>query len=512
MNKNRLLWATALLVAVIGLAVNARASLDLVGVFIKMTGNVPGNAVTISSGNIVADAGSAPFLTVNSLSECSANSACKLNIGAQPAIFYDFSAGLSSGFSFARASSAFEFGRATTPALTTFGSGSATAPAQDFSNGTVYGLGIWGARTNALRNGTFTGGASGVPGTLPTNVSGPTTLGGVGRSIVGFPTVQGMACMDIKFSTALGDGGSGTGTTASSWTDFYTFEGSNVIADANNQVNSNWVFAAVVGGSLANMDILKWVQGTYNNTPSLLGRSSGVDLTTLTSTLTQKTENRIENQSTAAYINPQLTIGWTSAVGTGKPINTTLRFCNAELETSASVASPPLPTSGSAVSRNADVVTHPFGYYPNGFTVAVKATIPQSGTAGESARCPLSISDGTTNNRLEMCKTPNVTTFPLTVANGGVATSIGTASVTPGTSFTYAFGLDASGNYGFSFNQANEVTGSTNAPSLKDLTTIKMGANADGTASFNGYDASMFLWPFGRLTGNDLKTLQARLP
>jgi hypothetical protein len=210
-------------------------------------------------------------------------------------------------------------------------------PATDFAGGVLRGTTVEPSSRNEIRNNTMQGAVVGSPGTLPTNWV--EALAGLTRQVVGVGVADGVDYIDIRLSgTASGGGASirfetNTGITASSaqaWTNSFWFS---VIAQpipANTyrfEVNERTDAGSFVTNNF-----------TAITNPTIYERKSN------TYTLV--------GGATVARVQPGINFNITS----GQSYDFTVRIGLPQMEL-GSVATSVIKTTGSAQTRNADVIT-----------------------------------------------------------------------------------------------------------------------------------------------------------
>lgn len=235
---------------------------------------------------------------------------------------------------FTRASTATYF-----DASGTLRSAAANAPRIDFDPATLAcrGLLVEEQRTNSIRNNTMQGAAAGTPGTLPTNWG--EVLSGLTREVVGSGLQNGVAYIDIRFS------GTTTSTQAS-----VRFEPISSIPGSVGQSWSISSFVSIAAGSLANISTVRVRIIERDASANYLTESS----TTFSpnSALSRFTHARTLSSATVAFVVPDVFFTFASGVA----IDITLRIGLPQLEQGA-FATSVIPTSGTAVTRSADVVS-----------------------------------------------------------------------------------------------------------------------------------------------------------
>ena len=210
------------------------------------------------------------------------------------------------------------------------------------------GLLLEGARTNSIRNNTMVGAVAGTPGTMPTNWSTFTGVTGLTRTIVGTGTENGISYIDIQIS----------GTPGSSGSYSIIFESATAMAALTGQFWNFSTYIKLAGGALTNVGTpgLSAQENTSGGS-FVAGGTSVVSFTPTSSGLaTQRySGNRtLSGGGTVAAVQDYLTFGVTS----GQAINVTLRIGLPQAEllsSSTQTASSPIPTTGSALTRSADI-------------------------------------------------------------------------------------------------------------------------------------------------------------
>ncbi|MFN3686086.1 hypothetical protein [Salinarimonas sp.] len=199
------------------------------------------------------------------------------------------------------------------------------------------------ARTNFVRRSDPTSAVPGTPGTLPT---GWNTTGGAGlsRQIVGVGTTLGLPWVDVRLF----------GTTENN-------SGIQIAFEANTQISASvgatWTasfFAAIAGGSLANINNVN-AQINERNTDGSAGASTTTSLLGgLDATMRRfSTSRQITNGPHAV---PRLTFGYDA----GAAIDVTVRLALPQFTPGAFVTSP-IVTTGTALTRDADILVLPLG-------------------------------------------------------------------------------------------------------------------------------------------------------
>ena len=282
------------------------------------------------------------------------------------------------------------------------------------------GLLLEGARTNSIRNNTMVGAVAGTPGTMPTNWSTFTGVTGLTRTIVGTGTENGISYIDIQIS----------GTPGSSGSYSIIFESATAMAALTGQFWNFSTFVKLAGGALTNVGTpgLSAQENTSGGS-FVAGGTSVVSFTPTSSGLaTQRySGNRtLSGGGTVAAVQDYLTFGVTS----GQAINVTLRIGLPQAEqllSATQTASSPIPTTGSALTRSADIAT----------ITGVPATILASAQGTMLVETVQPVNGNGLNSRL----IGSTTGLPLGIGSAGIVlTQNGTTYLFPSSASTWTTG------------------------------------------------------------------------
>jgi hypothetical protein len=252
------------------------------------------------------------------------------------------------------------------------------------TTGESLGLLVEEQRTNSIRNNTMVGAVAGTPGTLPTNWS--TANGGLTRSVVDVGTSNGINYIDIRFN------GTSTGTSAS-----ISFGTNTEASVANGQTWTQSIYAAVVGGSAANLASIGGSSNMWGSGGTVyLGELVGAAFPaagTLGSTLVRYTGTGTIATASVTSLRPYLFISF----AVGAAIDITLRIGLPQLEQGATVSSV-IPTTTAAATRSAslaDLISSAIANNIRSFYVEFSS--PAVGTRGA-----VSLNDNTANERADL--------------------------------------------------------------------------------------------------------------
>lgn len=242
---------------------------------------------------------------------------------------------LPGNWSIARASTGSRFDSAGTLQTVASNVGRVT---HDPSTLAVRGLLLEQAATNGIRNNTMQGGATGSPGTLPTNWSVGGSVG-LTRTVVAVGTTGGLDYVDIRFAGTTG----GTFTTL-------LMEAPSIIAAANGQTWTGSAYIAIVGGNAANLSSLTLVTNILDGGGAVLAQQT--QTLALSATLSRYSVTGTIANASAAYVRPLVGLNYASGVA----VDITLRIALPQIEQGAS-ASSVIHTAGSAATRSAETLT-----------------------------------------------------------------------------------------------------------------------------------------------------------
>lgn len=196
-------------------------------------------------------------------------------------------------------------------------------------------------RTNSVRNSTHQGASAGAPGTPPTNWTMTTPVIGVTREILSVSTVAGMQIMRVRWSGTV---------TSASLTRLFQVDSNTAIPIVSGNTSVTSAYLALASGSLGNLTQIL-LQHRLNDAGGVkTAETTTVSIAGLTSTL-----SRPFVAGTAVvdgFAAPQIVFS--------APVNTVVDFTLDigiwQTELGASAPSSPIPTSGSALLRAADVI------------------------------------------------------------------------------------------------------------------------------------------------------------
>lgn len=198
------------------------------------------------------------------------------------------------------------------------------------------------AATNSIRNNSMAGAVAGTPGTLPNNWA---TAGGTGltREVVGTGVSQGVTYIDIRYS----------GTAATTFLDIYP-EVPLVVAATNSQAWTTSVFIQLVGGTFNGVPtVSQSLQQLDSGGAVLSGLITGVVSDTVDATFKRISRTYTTNNASTAFVRP---VAAQIGITNGAAIDFTIRIGWPQLELGP-VATSPIVTTGSTVTRSADTLT-----------------------------------------------------------------------------------------------------------------------------------------------------------
>jgi hypothetical protein len=357
------------------------------------------------------------------------------------------------------------------------------------TTGESLGLLVEEQRTNSIRNNTMVGAVAGTPGTNPTNWSYVTTQSnGLTQSVVGTGTENGITYVDYRFygttvnTNAIAIGiDFGTAATGQTWTG-----------------STYW---KLVGGSLT---------GITSQTIGLIEQTSGgsfvsgafytVSTPTSASLISQRaTATRtLSGGATVAQCFMPLQIN----VAGSTAIDFTLRIGLPQLEQGA-FATSVIPTSGTAVTRSADVVSISGSNFSAWYRQDAVSVFSQSTKSSTSTGAPFSINDGTTSNRISGLIVPSAN-FTAARNTAGAGTLF-----TPGTANQPIVGLNKIAQASANFDHAVVLNGGSVATAatygMPVVDRLEIGSQLTGSF-INGSLARLTIWPT-RLPNSTLQAM-----
>jgi hypothetical protein len=285
------------------------------------------------------------------------------------------------------------------------------------------GLLIEEQRTNSIRNNMMVGAVAGTPGTLPTNWG--EGLAGLSREIVSIGAQNGINYVDIRLS------GTTTATQA-----LIRFEANNQISAASGQTWTSSFYCSVVSGATTNISTIR-VRVTERDA-AVNYLSEGSTTFSPTTTLTRYSHTRTLASATTAFLAPDLMMTFNSGVA----IDITLRIGMPQLELGA-FATSVIPTTTEAATRAADVAVMTGANFSNWYNQSAGSIYWEGSGFDAFGRTMLSVSDGTTNNRIRMVwstssvRTINTEVVVGNVFQGSVPSSVG--SIVSGQQYKLGF-------------------------------------------------------------------------
>jgi hypothetical protein len=250
-------------------------------------------------------------------------------------------------------------------------------PATDFVGGVLRGTTVEPSSRNEIRNNTMQGAVVGSPGTLPTNTIEGTS--GLTREILDVNVVNGVQTIGIRYT------GTASGTLLS-----IQFELNTIIAASTSQTWTGSKYISVSGTTLPNSYGLRFSENRLNGT-----RLQSGFLSISPNNLLQRFEQtRTLINSEVERISQLFECNLTN----GQSYDFTIRIGLPQMEL-GSVATSVIKTTGTAQTRNADVITK----------TGLGSVLPQTEgwvyaevllTHAVFAKATVAITDGSVNNRL----------------------------------------------------------------------------------------------------------------
>jgi len=353
----------------------------------------------------------------------------------------------------------------------------------DPTTGESLGLLVEEARTNSIRNNTMVGAVAGTPGTLPTNWSGTLAVNGLTAVIAGVGVENGISYIDYSV----------TGTTTGAGAALISFD--SPVAATTSQAWALSSYVRLLAGSFPASDLTLDLALRETDSGAAFLRQSLSTLTTASSQFTRTALLATTGASTA-FVTPAIRISTTS---TATAVDFTLRIGLPQLEQGA-FATSVIPTTTAAVTRAADVA----GIYGDNFSSWYRqdeGTVFVDGVSRDSGVALLTISDGTTNNRIQV-ETGTNTRFTR-IVTGGVLQSGSAIAYTYGSRQKYATAYMS--NSVISANAGVLTTEDTSAI-IPTVDRLQIGTNVAGGGSVNNAIGRLLFWP-QRLPNETLQTI-----
>lgn len=356
---------------------------------------------------------------------------------------------------------------------------------------------IEGTRSNRIRNPRAEGAVAGTPGTLPTNWAISGLPSGVGSSVVGVVTTNGVQGLRIRVN----------GTPAATATARLDLETLTSITAANGQVWTGSAFLRLQAGAQANLGLSLRVMGRDSAQAAFNAVGTAV---TLTSALARAAATTTMATATVVSASLELQLSFTL----NQAVDCTFDIGWPQMEQASFASSPILPVAGTpAVStRSADLLTAPLaslGIGANGAcTVLCWAVLPQASPASVDQNL-VSIDDGTNNNRYRIFNVAGGSSVNAGRSTAGTGLTSLAGTMTPGSAFKAGMSIDGAGRVAGSLNGAAAVA-QTGGPTA-GLTTLRIGNNAGNTGPLCGLLAECRVLPFA-VSDAVLAGLVAALP
>jgi hypothetical protein len=335
-------------------------------------------------------------------------------------------------------------------------------------NGAAQRLLIEGQQTNQISNVRAEGGASGSPGTQPTNYVITAAPSGLTRTITVGVAYKGMTGVRVRYN----------GTPAAPGAVSIAFDANTAIAAAPGAVWSGGYLWRLAAGSLSGVTQVRaqfgWRDGggaSLGPTSHTLTDSGGDNFFSATSTAVAGT----------AFVQLLHRVDF-SAV----PLDFTFELFIPQLCLAPFIGAPILPPVGvpGASTRGQDNFTSTFAsLFPTGVgTVLGSFMLPQNASAGAD-QVLFDINDGSVNNRIRLRNVAGGATLVAGRVIGGASTDATTiGSMTAGTLFRVGLTFDGT-TIAANFNGGSNQTV---AGQPGGLTTLRVGNNSAGTAPMFG--------------------------
>ena len=344
------------------------------------------------------------------------------------------------------------------------------------------GLLLEGARTNSIRNNTMQGAVANPTNTYPTNWTPLGLLGaatGLTTIISGTGTESGISYIDINISGTISGGQSLANL---------VFDNTNFIAASTGQVWGISFYQKLASGSIpAGLEIDIAAREYTSANALVVSNTTQVSNPTTAGLATQRVSRiaALNGGATTAFIAPAIRFLWTG-VATSTVVNMTLRIGLPQLEllsSSTQTASSPIPTTGSALTRSADIAT----------ITGVPATILASAQGTALVEATLAAAPNGSNQRL-LASNINALLFDQS-ASTSLSTINGATALTTLSGVAFTSGTRAA----VAWNGAGRSLDATGVAVVSDSTTLGPGASwylgsNNGSTTGDGWYTRVAFW------------------
>jgi hypothetical protein len=374
-----------------------------------------------------------------------------------------------------------------------------TIPRFDYNPSTLaaQGLLIEEQRTNSIRNNTMQGAVAGTPGTNPTNWTVTAAQNGITKTIVGVGTENGISYVDIQYTT-------GGGNTSASGTLVIIGDSTTQVSAAFGQTWTGSCYLKLQAGSTANLTSIVTNVGERTAAGSLLASTTLSISPTSAALATQR--NVVTRTLTDAATERVSSSIFSASYASGVAIDFTLRIGLPQLEQGA-FATSVIPTTTTALTRNADVATMTGTNFSSWFNAAAGSLLVQFSIPAQASTTSLAtIGDGTANERMIVNAATNRVGTGWRVVDGGVDQ----CDINITSSFSAGQSVKTIGAYAvndFAVCQNGGTVGTDVSGTLPTVNALYIGTNGVSTYT-NSYIQRISYYPV-RLSNAQLQALTA---
>lgn len=364
----------------------------------------------------------------------------------------------------------------------------------DPATGVAKGLLVEGSRTNYVTNNTSVSAVSGVLGSGGSLPSGwGHNLRGLSLQITRDVDPQGIPSVRLRFS----------GIPSSTGSVYVTFNPNNTTTTLNGDSWTNSFYARLVSGDWTNTTSQQTIVNVFSSGLSWLQTICVSSVGGLSSVLTRYTGTGTVSNASAAYVQPLFQMNVTS----GLAVNVEFDIGGIQIE-KASFASSLIPTSGSAATRAADIVTNtssntvPFASWYNQSEGTVVAKFKGIGGDASYPRV-YEISDGTSGNRHTINLFSTTRNISLGIFNGGVFQASRDSVISGLAAATAALAYNIN-NFAFSVNGDAPTTDTSGTPPT--VTKLNIGSHYANGDIFFGAIKELLFYPI-RVTNSEMQRI-----